>query len=87
MDGLLAQGVFAVQRVLSTLRARARRAEQGQGMIEYVLILAFIALVIVIAMRMLQPAISHVLNQTACTLEGAGTPTSATPVAGATPCP
>ncbi len=56
-------------------------------MIEYVLILAFIALVIVIAMRMLQPAISHVLNQTACTLEGAGTPTSATPVAGATPCP
>jgi pilus assembly protein Flp/PilA len=46
-----------------TLAARLRqRAQEGQGMVEYALILAFIAILVIVALRFLQPAISTTLN-------------------------
>ena len=37
--------------------------EDGQGLVEYAMILAFIAIVVVIALKFLQPNISSTLNQ------------------------
>ncbi|HVA89923.1 MAG TPA: hypothetical protein VNL71_08760 [Chloroflexota bacterium] len=40
-------------------------AEEGQGLVEYALILAFIATFVVIALKFLQPNISSELNSVA----------------------
>ena len=42
--------------------ARLRERETGQGMVEYALILAFIAILVIVALKFLQPAISNTLN-------------------------
>jgi predicted RNA-binding Zn-ribbon protein involved in translation (DUF1610 family) len=38
-----------------------RRAKKGPGIVEYVLILACIAILVIVALKMMQPAISNVL--------------------------
>jgi Flp pilus assembly pilin Flp len=40
-------------------------AEEGQGLVEYTLILAFIAIFVVVALKFLQPNISAELNTVA----------------------
>jgi len=40
-------------------------AEQGQGLVEYALILALIAIFVVVALKFLQPTISTSLNSVA----------------------
>ena len=46
-----------------TLIARLReRRLKGQGMVEYSLILFFISILVIVAMQLLQPAISSTLN-------------------------
>jgi pilus assembly protein Flp/PilA len=42
--------------------AAREQAEEGQGMVEYALILAFIAILVIVALKFLQPAISKTLN-------------------------
>jgi pilus assembly protein Flp/PilA len=49
----------AAQALVAKLR---ERAEEGQGMVEYALILAFIAILVIVALKFLQPAISNTLN-------------------------
>jgi pilus assembly protein Flp/PilA len=49
----------AAQTLVAQLR---ERAEEGQGMVEYALILAFIAILVIVALKFLQPAISNTLN-------------------------
>jgi Flp pilus assembly pilin Flp len=39
--------------------------EEGQGLVEYTLILAFIAIFVVVALKFLQPHISNELNTVA----------------------
>jgi Flp pilus assembly pilin Flp len=39
-----------------------RRAKKGLGIVEYVLILAFIAVLMIVALRFFQPTISNTLN-------------------------
>jgi pilus assembly protein Flp/PilA len=39
--------------------------KEGQGLVEYALILAFIALVVIAALKFLQPSISSTLNNAA----------------------
>ena len=41
---------------------RHLRREEGQGLVEYALILSFIAIVVVIALKYLQPHINSTLN-------------------------
>jgi len=56
-------GVVTVQGAWVRLRQRAaRRAMDGQGMVEYALILAFIAILVIVALKFLQPAVSRTLN-------------------------
>ena len=42
-----------------------RREAAGQGMVEYALILAFIAILVIVALKFLQPAVSGTLNTVA----------------------
>jgi len=43
------------------LKKRLRR-EEGQGLVEYALILALIAILVIVALKFLQPQISNTLN-------------------------
>jgi len=56
---------FAVKMIVAAQTGMAKlreRAEEGQGMVEYALILAFIAILVIVALKFLQPAISNTLN-------------------------
>jgi pilus assembly protein Flp/PilA len=43
--------------------ARRLRREEGQGLVEYALILALIAILVIVALKFLQPQISNTLNK------------------------
>lgn len=49
-------------RELMASKLRKGKDEEGQGMVEYALILAFIAILVIVALKFLQPAISSTLN-------------------------
>lgn len=50
-------------RAVVLLRTRLlRRNEDGQGLVEYALILAFVVIVVYFALKLLQPQISSTLN-------------------------
>jgi pilus assembly protein Flp/PilA len=59
MSEFVTKQIVAVQTLTAQLR---ERAEEGQGMVEYALILAFIAILVIVALKFLQPAISNTLN-------------------------
>ena len=42
---------------------RHLRREEGQGLVEYALILALIAILVIVALKFLQPQISNTLNR------------------------
>lgn len=67
-------GIVAAQLFLARLRERAAHAESGQGLVEYALILAFVAVAIVVAFKLLQPAITETFNRVTETLNGSSTP-------------
>jgi pilus assembly protein Flp/PilA len=49
-------------RVRMWIERRLRR-EEGQGLVEYALILALIAILVIVALKFLQPQISNTLNK------------------------
>jgi pilus assembly protein Flp/PilA len=59
MSEFVTKQIVAVQTLVVKLR---ERAEEGQGMVEYALILAFIAILVIVALKFLQPAINNTLN-------------------------
>ena len=59
MSEFVTKQIVAAQVLVARLRARA---EEGQGMVEYALILAFISILVIVALKFLQPAISNTLN-------------------------
>ena len=59
MSEFVTKQIVTAQTLVAQLRARA---EEGQGMVEYALILAFIAILVIVALKFLQPAISNTLN-------------------------
>jgi pilus assembly protein Flp/PilA len=58
---------FVVRQMIIVREAlqRLRQRESGQGMVEYALILAFIAILVIVALKFLQPAINNTLNTVA----------------------
>jgi pilus assembly protein Flp/PilA len=50
------------------LRQRFRKHMEGQGLVEYALILALIAVLVITALKYLQPTISSTLNRVSNTL-------------------
>ena len=59
MSEFVTKQIVTAQTLVAKLR---ERAEEGQGMVEYALILAFIANLVIEALKFLQPAISNTLN-------------------------
>ncbi len=61
---------FVVRQMIVVREAlqRLRHREGGQGMVEYALILAFIAILVIVALKFLQPSISETLNTTSNSL-------------------
>ncbi len=59
MNEFMLKQFVAAQALVARLKSRA---EEGQGMVEYALILAFIAILVIVALKFLQPAISNTLN-------------------------
>ncbi len=59
MSEFVTKQIVAVQILVARLK---ERSEEGQGMVEYALILAFIAILVIVALKFLQPAISNTLN-------------------------
>jgi len=59
MNEFVMKKVIAVQMLMAKLKTRT---EEGQGMVEYALILAFIAILVIVALRFLQPHINSTLN-------------------------
>ncbi len=51
--------------VMQIVRARST---EGQGMVEYSLILSFVAVLVIVSLKVLQPAINVALNQVTNTL-------------------
>jgi Flp pilus assembly pilin Flp len=79
VNEIVVTGFVEVQNVLARLRARATRAEQGQGLVEYVLILAFIAIAVIVALKLLQPAVDGTFDKVANCLTTSGAPVPAGP--------
>ena len=65
MNEFITKQIVAVQMLVAKLR---ERADEGQGMVEYALILAFIAILVIVALKFLQPQISNTLNNVANSL-------------------
>ena len=59
MSEFVTTQIVAAHALVAKLR---ERAEEGQGMVEYALILAFISILVIVALKFLQPAISNTLN-------------------------
>jgi len=59
MSEFVTEKIVAVQMLVARFK---ERSEEGQGMVEYALILAFIAILVIVALKFLQPAISNTLN-------------------------
>ena len=59
MSEFVTKQIVTAQALVARLRARA---DEGQGMVEYALILAFIAILVIVALKFLQPSISNTLN-------------------------
>lgn len=66
----------------ATIVQRLRAAQPGQSLVEYALILAFVALVVIVAMQLLQPAISGTFNHVTNCLNDAN---STSTITGTTP--
>jgi pilus assembly protein Flp/PilA len=54
--------IRTVLRARLWVESRLRR-EEGQGLVEYALILALIAILVIVALKFLQPQISNTLNK------------------------
>ena len=80
MNELVTRGIIVMQQGITSIRERVKRAEQGQSLVEYALILAVVAIVVIVAMKVLQPAISGTFNHVSNCLN-----TSQTPVPTGTP--
>ena len=65
MSEFVTKQIVAAQILVARLR---ERAEEGQGMVEYALLLAFMCLMVIVALKYLQPHISKTLNNVANSL-------------------
>ena len=59
MNEMMIRQMYAVRDLLSNVLKR----DEGQGMVEYALILAFVAILVIGALKLLTPQINSTLNQ------------------------
>jgi Flp pilus assembly pilin Flp len=65
MSEFVTKQIVAAQALVAKLR---ERADEGQGMVEYALILSFVSVMVIMALKYLQPTISETLNNVANSL-------------------
>ncbi len=82
INGTIIAGLVVGQHTLTRMRERAARAEPGQALVEYALILALIAVVAVLAFKFLQPAIVDTFGRVTTTLTTSSTPVPTAPTPG-----
>lgn len=58
--------------VASRVRARLARAEAGQSMVEYALVVAFVAVAVMVVVKVFGEAITGVFNRLIARLQGVG---------------
>ena len=58
--------------VVSRTRARLARAEAGQSMVEYALVVAFVAVAVMVVVKVFGEAITGVFNRLIARLQGVG---------------
>jgi len=75
-------GLVVGQHILTRVRTRATRAEPGQALVEYALILALVAVAAVLAFKFLQPAIVDTFDRVTTTLTNSSTPVPTAPTPG-----
>jgi Flp pilus assembly pilin Flp len=69
MSEFVTKQIVTAQVLAQDLVTKLReRSEEGQSMVEYALLLAFISMVVIAAMKFMQPAISKTLNNVAHSL-------------------
>ena len=69
MSEFVTKQIVTAQVLAQDLVTKLReRSEEGQSMVEYALLLAFISMVVIAAMKYLQPQISKTLNSVAHSL-------------------
>jgi Flp pilus assembly pilin Flp len=69
MSELVTKQIVAAQVLVQNLVTKLReRSEEGQGMVEYALLLAFVSIMTIVALKYLQPHISKTLNHVANSL-------------------
>lgn len=75
MNEFVTRTIISIEQAVNALRERASRAERGQGTVEYAVILAFIVLVVVAALKFVGPAVAATFNNVTNTLNSGGTAT------------
>ncbi len=60
--------LIRMQIYLQQMTGRFLAGARGQGMVEYALILAFVAILVIVALKLLQPRVSQTLNTVANSL-------------------
>ena len=58
----MSETILARRAAIQAWLTRRLRREEGQGLVEYALILALIAILVIVALKFLQPQISNTLN-------------------------
>lgn len=58
--------------IASRVRARLARAEAGQSMLEYALVVAFVAVAVMVVVKLFGEAITGVFNRLITRLQGVG---------------
>jgi pilus assembly protein Flp/PilA len=61
-----------IQHFISTLLAKLRRDEEGQTLVEYGLLLALIAIIVIVALLFLGPIVSEIFQNIGENLENTG---------------
>ena len=87
METRATRGYLAARAAFVALLVRARRPARGQGLVEYALILGFMALVVIVALQFLQPAVINTFVHVGNCLNAVQTPMPTPTGGGATrPC-
>lgn len=87
MEALATRRYLAARATLIALLVRARRPARGQGLVEYALILGFMAILVIVALQFLQPAVTNTFVHVGNCLNAVQTPLPTPTGGGATsPC-
>ena len=84
MNDLLTRAYVTVHVSVHVLKSRLHHAEEGQTLVEWGIIVGFLAIVAVFALKNLQPHVNHVITQTGVCMDSGPAGALTPPPAGVT---